>query len=218
MPPSIHPQVHINTLPETKYTWNEWTKTVNPAEPRRVYQRFASWLRPGDKKTRMDLTYKTGKNDDYEREDFNPIKHVKIGFFSSAIGVQAAAAMFKFMAMVPSFGTPDLVWQILTLISLVWTSLFLFPYLLKMVIYPRKIYREWQNPVHQNGFTIPFMILTVGGPHNTTCMSVCRCCKHHFVCELYILYIDPALQLKWVHDCRERHIPHLLYAYLLTAE
>lgn len=153
--------VHINTLPETKYTWNEWTKVVHPPEPRRVYQTFASWLRPGGKKTRVDLSYKTGKNDDYEREDFNPIKHVKIGFFSSVIGVQAVAAMFKFMSTVPTFGTPDLVWQILTLLSFVWTSLFLFPYILKMMFYPKKIYREWQHAVHQNAFTVPFMVIVI---------------------------------------------------------
>ena len=28
--------IHINSLPETKYVWNEWTKVVNPEEPKRV--------------------------------------------------------------------------------------------------------------------------------------------------------------------------------------
>lgn len=36
------------------------------------------------------------------------------------------------------FHTPNLVWQVLTVLSLVYTSIFLFPYLLKLVLYPRK--------------------------------------------------------------------------------
>ena len=43
------------------------------------------------------------------------------------------------MSMTPTIGTPDLVWQILTVLSLVYTSIFLFPYLLKMLMYPRKV-------------------------------------------------------------------------------
>ena len=37
-----------------------------------------------------------------------------------------------------AFHTPNLVWQVLTVLSLVYTSIFLFPYLLKLVLYPRK--------------------------------------------------------------------------------
>ena len=37
----------------------------------------------------------TGKTDDWEREDFHPIKHVKMGFFNSVVGVVAIPAMFK---------------------------------------------------------------------------------------------------------------------------
>ena len=39
-----------------RYTWNEWTKRVNPPEPTRVTEPFAPFLRPGA--TRIDLTYK----------------------------------------------------------------------------------------------------------------------------------------------------------------
>jgi hypothetical protein len=41
--------------------------------------------------------------------------------------------------MSPRFATPPLVWQILTLLSLVWTVAFTAPYLLKMALYPRKV-------------------------------------------------------------------------------
>lgn len=44
----------------------------------------------------------------------------------------------RFMAMSWAFHTPNLVWQVLTVLSLVYTSIFLFPYLLKLVLYPRK--------------------------------------------------------------------------------
>lgn len=50
-------QVHINTLPETKYTWHDFTKRVNPPHPERVVERFAPFLR-GGKATKIDLHYK----------------------------------------------------------------------------------------------------------------------------------------------------------------
>jgi hypothetical protein len=36
-------------------------------------------------------------------------------------------------------GTPDLVWQILTVLSLVYSAIFTMPYLAKCVMYPRKV-------------------------------------------------------------------------------
>ena len=137
-----------------RYTWEEWTKCVNPPEPQSVTEPFAPWLRPGP--TRIDLHYKarervggpffcgalrfarwlshrdgeeaapwlpsgcalrpthsptqsakspthpttppptqTGKTADWEREEFDVIKHAKIGFFSSIVGVAAVPALFK---------------------------------------------------------------------------------------------------------------------------
>lgn len=38
----------------------------------------------------------------------------------------------------PTIGTPDLVWQIIALLSLPWTAFFLVPYLFKCVMYPHK--------------------------------------------------------------------------------
>lgn len=56
MPDTVY-MVHINTLPETKYAWHEWTKRVHPPVPQRVVERFATFLR-GGKATRIDLHYK----------------------------------------------------------------------------------------------------------------------------------------------------------------
>jgi hypothetical protein len=44
-------------------------------------------------------------------------------------------------------GTPNLVWQILTVLSLVYTAIFTLPYLAKCVMYPRKVcaYRKEQT-------------------------------------------------------------------------
>lgn len=51
-------QVHINTLPETKYTWHEFVKRVHPPPAGEHSQRFQAWLRPGGKPTCVDLHYK----------------------------------------------------------------------------------------------------------------------------------------------------------------
>ena len=152
IPDTIY-MIHINTLPETKYTWNEWTKVVNPATPERVTYGFKNHSR----KTKIDLHYKTGKTDDWEREDFAVIKHSKIAFQSSVIGVVAIAALYKFMALSPRYATPNLVWQILTLLSLIHTVVMTGPYVLKMIYYPRKVRSEWMHPAMNNAFSVPSM-------------------------------------------------------------
>ncbi|KAL4537156.1 hypothetical protein Ndes2526B_g04932 [Nannochloris sp. 'desiccata'] len=149
--------VHINTLPETKLTWEDWTKTVNPPTP----QKFRENFRDYPKNTKIDLHYKTLKTTDWEREDFDYIKHSKIAFFSSVIGVAAVPALFKFMSMAPRFQTSDLIWQILTLLSLVYTVIFTVPYIIKWIKYPQKIKSEWQHPMMNNAFTVPSMTLIV---------------------------------------------------------
>ena len=78
------------TAAETKYTWEEWTKRVHPPTPQRQRFPFAT-----HSPTSIDLRYKTGKSDDWEREDFAFVKHSKIAFFSSIIGVVAVPALFK---------------------------------------------------------------------------------------------------------------------------
>ncbi|PSC70111.1 C4-dicarboxylate ABC transporter [Micractinium conductrix] len=153
--------VHVNTLPETKYMWKEWVKRVHPAAPVEVTERFAPNLRPGGKPTRVDLRYKTGKSDDWEREAFDYVKYSKMSFFSAVIGPVAVAALFRFTAIIPTMGTPDLVWKVLALLSLVWTAIFLLPCLLKCVKYPHKIRQEWQHPMMNNAFSVPWMTLVV---------------------------------------------------------
>lgn len=160
IPDSIY-MVHINTLPETKYHWAEWTKRVHPPAPVRVEERFAPSLRPGGKPTRIDLHYKTGKTDDWEREAFDYVKYSKMSFSSAVIGPVAVAALFRFTSLIPQFNTPNLVWQILALLSLVWTAIFLFPYLLKCIKYPHKVRQEWQHPMMNNAFSVPWMTLVV---------------------------------------------------------
>jgi tellurite resistance protein len=149
--------VHINTLPETKLTWEDFTKTVNPPTPQLYRENFKNYSKP----TKVDLYYKTGKTDDWEREDFDYIKHSKIAFFSSVIGVAAVPALFKFMSMSPRFQTDDLIWQVLTVLSLVYTVIFTAPYLLKMIKYPHKIRQDWQHPMQNNAFTVPSMTMIV---------------------------------------------------------
>lgn len=152
IPDTIY-MVHINSLPETKYTWNEWTKVVNPEVPKRVTYEFENHTRS----TKIDLHYKTGKTDDWEREDFAIIKHSKIGFQSSVIGVVALAALYKFMSLSPRYLAPNLVWQIITLLSLIHTVIMTGPFVLKMIYYPRKVRSEWMHPAMNNAFSVPSM-------------------------------------------------------------
>lgn len=92
LPDTVY-MVHINTLPETKYWWHEWTKSVSMPTPVRRREAFRD--PHGSAPTRLDLSYKTGKIGDWEHGDFSVARHAKMGFFSSVIGVAAVAAMFR---------------------------------------------------------------------------------------------------------------------------
>lgn len=72
--------------------WNYVFTVIRPPRPVAVRRRFRDHPQP----TRIDLHYKTGKGDDWEREDFDYVKHSKIAFFSSVMGVAAIPAMFKY--------------------------------------------------------------------------------------------------------------------------
>lgn len=65
------------------------------------------------------------------------------------------------MSISPSFATPNLVWEILTMLSLVYTLIFTAPYAAKMIVYPHKIRAEWMHPAMNNAFPIPSMVLIV---------------------------------------------------------
>jgi tellurite resistance protein len=144
-----------DTLPETKYTWEDWTKQINPPKPQRESHSFENH----SARTRIDLNYKTGKNADVEREDFDFIRHSKIGFFSGVVGVAAIPALFKFSSLI--LGTPALVWQILTLLSLIWTVFFTVPYVAKAIYYPHKVRAEWQHPSMNNAFSLPSFLIMI---------------------------------------------------------
>lgn len=90
--------VHINTLSETKHHWAEWTKRVHLPKPVRTVEPFPQHAG----RTKVDLAYKRGKIGDWELSDFDWIRHSKIGFFSSVIGVAAVAAMFRQARLVSS--------------------------------------------------------------------------------------------------------------------
>lgn len=47
--------------------------------------------------------------------------------------------MRRFTQLMPTIGTPELVWKVLALLSLVWTAVFTLPYVLKCLKYPHKV-------------------------------------------------------------------------------
>lgn len=59
------------------------------------------------------------------------------------------------MALSPRFATSNLVWQILSVLSLVYTTIFLIPYCLKLALYPRKVWKEWMHPGAQETLSWP---------------------------------------------------------------
>lgn len=58
-----------SSLPLPRYHWREWTKVVNPDQPQRVREPFASELRPGSKPTKIDLTYKASGAEEWLRAE-----------------------------------------------------------------------------------------------------------------------------------------------------
>ncbi|KAG2453177.1 hypothetical protein HYH02_002501 [Chlamydomonas schloesseri] len=149
-------QTYIETRVEAEYTWGEQNKRLNePTPPSRV--KHFSDAHP----LVVDYKYKS-KTEDHTKEDFHPIKHVKITHFVMHLGVVGLACAWKASdPIIGGLSTPAAVWYAIGIFSAIWYFVWVVLYLLKIVIFPRKVAKEIAHNVSGACFSLPWVILVL---------------------------------------------------------
>ena len=106
-------------------------KRLNEGEPEHI-----SAPTPGHAPSPIDLQYKV-KTDEMTREDFHLVKHIGPNYFAMPVGLAGLALAFRTVSQLQ--GVSDTVWQVLAIISGTVFGLLFILYLLKLVLYPRKV-------------------------------------------------------------------------------
>ena len=106
---------------------------------------------PGVDHPGVPLRYKAS-SDAQKREDFHPIRHCGIGYFTAPMASTGLALVWLYAANPLALNTPDVVWKILAIASAVLYGALLILYGLKAALYPWKVHKEWQCVVRRNFF------------------------------------------------------------------
>jgi hypothetical protein len=124
--------MHNNTRQETIYTWNYMFTRLREGKPEHI-----SAPTPGHAPSPIDLQYKV-KTDEMTREDFHLIKHIGTPYFAMCLGLSGLALAFRTFTRLHD-GISKYVWEVLGMLSGIIFGLMLILYLLKIVLYPRKV-------------------------------------------------------------------------------
>ncbi|KXZ47349.1 hypothetical protein GPECTOR_36g72 [Gonium pectorale] len=149
-------QTFIDSKAEVEYTYDDMNKRLNEGAPQILIRHFDD-ANP----LVIDYKYKT-KTDDMTREDFHPIKHVKLTHFVMHLGFVGLACAWNAADPVHSgLGVPAAVWYSVGIASAIWYFLWVVLYLLKMVMYPRKVAKELAHNINGNCFALPWVTLVL---------------------------------------------------------
>lgn len=143
--------VHLNSRAEAEYTWNENNKRLNEGEPQKRSKPFDP-----EQPTAVDLAYKA-KTDDMTREDFSPVKHVKITHWIMHASLVMLAVTWSVASDV--INAPNTIWHVLGIAAATWYTGFLGLYLLRTARFPRKMCKEWMCNLRGNAFFLPLLCL-----------------------------------------------------------
>ncbi|KAG2497195.1 hypothetical protein HYH03_004784 [Edaphochlamys debaryana] len=154
-------QTFINTKDETEYTYDFFNKRLNEGDPPMLAKRFNS-----EYPVKVDYKYKA-KTDDMTKEDFHPIKHVKIMHFVMHLGIVGLACAWKAadpigrMAPFGGLNAPSAVYYAIAVFSAIWYFTWVVLYIMKICLYPSKVFKEMNNNVAGPCFSLPFVILVL---------------------------------------------------------
>lgn len=149
-------QTFINTKEEAEYTWNDQNTFKHEGAPQVLVKRFDD-THP----LKVDYHYKT-KTDDMTREDFHPVKHVKLTHFVMHLGVVGVACAWRAADVDHSYiQAPPAVWYAIGIGAAIWYFSFVVLYLAKIVMYPKKVAKELAHNVNGNCFALPWVILVL---------------------------------------------------------
>jgi tellurite resistance protein TehA-like permease/glutaredoxin len=160
VPASVY-QPYLNLLPDRKWGhayMNE--KRTFPAASNEHY------LLPGQTEpTKVDLIRKDRLELEYKLQDVDLVRHTRVEFFAIPMAIAALAYFFKLTDNTHPNSDFDggFVYQVLAIFSVVLCGLIGIFYVLRMVMYPHKVVKEWFHPVMGNYFSAITICITLYG-------------------------------------------------------
>ena len=108
-----------------------------------------------------ELVYRyKASTDGMKRENWSPIKQMRLHYFNCNLGLTGLALVFYYSSQPAAFAHPNYIWKALAIAAGIMFGLTLILYTLRALLNPRKVAREWAHPVMRSQFcAIPLNIL-----------------------------------------------------------
>jgi tellurite resistance protein TehA-like permease len=154
--------IHTATRQETIDTWNYNFQDSNAPVPVRVNT---------NPKSSISLKYKR-KTEEWTKDDFDPIRHMKVLHFAMPLAISGLAVAFKIASdwsepygqasirLPRSIMAPDAWFQVLSFIGAFIFVFFFLLYSTRMYMFPKKCWKDWHCPLRSSGFgMIPVVVM-----------------------------------------------------------
>ncbi|CAM9257536.1 unnamed protein product, partial [Sphacelaria rigidula] len=147
-------RMHIGTRSNTMYAWEKVNiRTEKGAEPESVTYRTE-----GVPPNPTDLRAKRGRADD-KWQRFHPIKYLHMAYFMVPLSVTGLSLPWKGLWV--TAGTTEVVWKTLAYSGAVLQGILLALLVAKCILYPSKIRKEFNHPLHRSTCALPFLVFVV---------------------------------------------------------
>lgn len=162
---------YLVTRCERIQTWRYRYYGPKPPKPIKIHTASSSSSRGGGGTTTTNpiaLRYKT-KTDEWRKDDFDPIRHMKVDYFSMPMSMGGLSVAFKLSSRLKSLAIismseNDVIdhrsikvnsnwFQALGVLSVCLYVFMLFLYLTKALLFPKKVTKEWHDPQRSPAFT-----------------------------------------------------------------
>ena len=183
LPPDIY-RAHLNLRLDRAWQHQFFTpkRTLEQAESRHV------WLPGQDVDTAVDLVRKKRSELEFKVQDVGVIRHTTVVSYAVPLAIAALSYAFKVLDNTyrDQFGQKDLFWgtqtvySSLSIISAVLFMLITLAYLIRLMLYRKKFWKEWQHPINGNFF------------------SAFAACLSLYGLLLYDYYLDFGIAITWV--------------------
>lgn len=116
--------------------------------------------------TPVDLVRKDRLEFEYKLRDFDMVRHCRVDFFFIPMALAAMSFAFKITdnetSDVIELGT-GIAHQVLAILSVIIFGLLGFLYILRALMYPQKVIKEWHHPIFGNFFSAFSICITLFG-------------------------------------------------------
>eukprot|EP00127_Corallochytrium_limacisporum_P001643 Clim_evm1s74 gene=Clim_evmTU1s74 len=118
------------------------------------------YVNPKSKPTAVDFRWKAGKGDDVEMRHMSIIKHCRPTIFTPGAILIGLAVLFRIMTAFPRYNAPEELWKTFAILGAIYVIWAICVYGARLILYPRKVYKDLTHFQYRNFFAMPGVILS----------------------------------------------------------